>query len=179
MTRTHWITDSPLGDITLVADDAALCGLYMHEHRHLPAPEAFGRRDPAAFAQVRAQLDEYFAGERQQFELPLAAAGTPFQREVWRALHTIPYGRTWTYGELASAIGRPTAVRAVGAANGRNPISIIVPCHRVIGSTGAMTGYGGGIAHKTTLLQLEGALGTALPGVDELGTRHAHARGAG
>lgn len=179
MTRTHWIIDSPVGDITLVADGTALCGLYMHEHRHQPPIDAFGPRDERAFAPVLAQLQEYFAGERQQFDLDVSGAtGTPFQQEVWRALQQIPYGETWTYAELAAKIGRPTAVRAVGAANGRNPISIVVPCHRVIGATGAMTGYGGGIEHKLKLLRLEGALPAELPGVDQLGTGHAHASSA-
>ncbi|TQM79845.1 methylated-DNA-[protein]-cysteine S-methyltransferase [Saccharothrix saharensis] len=151
----HTVIDSPVGEITLVARDGVLAGLYMHEHRHRPALETFGERDAAPFDEVVAQLEEYFAGKRTEFELPLSMAGTPFQRTVWDALKEIPHGETVSYGELAARIGRPTASRAVGLANGKNPISIIVPCHRVVGSTGSLTGYGGGIERKRMLLGFE------------------------
>ncbi|WP_439423059.1 methylated-DNA--[protein]-cysteine S-methyltransferase [Saccharothrix sp. HUAS TT10] len=151
----HTVVDSPVGEITLVARDGVLAGLYMREHRHRPAFETFGPRDAEVFDEVVVQLDEYFAGKRTEFDLPLAMAGTPFQRTVWEALKEIPHGETVSYGELAARIGRPTASRAVGLANGKNPISIIVPCHRVVGSSGSLTGYGGGIERKRMLLGFE------------------------
>jgi methylated-DNA-[protein]-cysteine S-methyltransferase len=146
---------SPIGELTLAGDGDALTGLYMTDHRHRPPLPAGARRDDAAFARAREQLRGYFAGERTEFDLALDPGGTAFQREVWRALLEIPYGETTTYGELARRIGRPGASRAVGLANGRNPISIVVPCHRVIGSSGALTGYGGGMERKRFLLDLE------------------------
>lgn len=150
------VMDSPIGPLTLIGDGAALSGLYMELHtpaaRSVP-PGAV--HDDAAFPVARAQLGEYFAGERTAFDLPLRLAGTPFQLEVWEALRAIPYGETTSYGELARRIGRPAAVRAVGLANGRNPVSIVVPCHRVIGSNGSLTGYGGGLDRKRHLLALE------------------------
>lgn len=151
----HTVIDSPVGEITLVARDGVLAGLYMHEHRHRPAWETFGEPSAEPFDEVVAQLEEYFAGARTEFDLPLSMAGTPFQRTVWDALKDIPHGDTVSYGELAARIGRPTASRAVGLANGKNPISIIVPCHRVVGSTGDLTGYGGGIERKRMLLGFE------------------------
>lgn len=154
--RDHTVVDSPIGPLTLVADDGVLCGLYMEEQRHRPARETFGARVTAGFEQVTEQLSEYFAGERTDFTLPLALRGTEFQRAVWAGLRDIPYGRTESYGELAKRLGRPAAVRAVGMANGRNPISVIVPCHRVIASDGKLTGYGGGLPRKQRLLTLEG-----------------------
>lgn len=157
--RVHTVVDSPIGPLTLVAVDGALAGLYMSLHQHRPAMETFGARDPAPFTTVIRQLEEYFAGRRTEFDLPLAPAGTPFQHTVWAALREIPYGRTESYGHLAERIGRPGAARAVGLANGRNPVSIIVPCHRVVGATGALTGYGGGLDRKRQLLDFEqGAL---------------------
>jgi methylated-DNA-[protein]-cysteine S-methyltransferase len=149
----HAVTDSPIGPLTLVGDGDALSGLYMVEHRY--APESFGDRDDDAFGDAVAQLAEYFAGARTTFDLELVPRGTPFQQRVWAALREIPYGETTPYGELAAAIGRPAASRAVGHANGHNPISIIVPCHRVIGSSGGLTGYGGGLPRKRFLLALE------------------------
>jgi methylated-DNA-[protein]-cysteine S-methyltransferase len=157
--RTHCVIDSPMGRLTLVATDGVLAGLYMEQHRHRPAEETFGHLDEEPFDAVRAQLAEYFAGERTEFDLPLAMAGTDFQRTVWSALQRIPYGETISYGQLADQIGKPTASRAVGLANGRNPISIIVPCHRVVGSTGDLTGYGGGIERKRALLTFEQSAG--------------------
>jgi methylated-DNA-[protein]-cysteine S-methyltransferase len=153
--RTHTVVDSPVGPLTLVADDGALTGLYMDQQRHRPAAETFGDRDHEPFAEAAAQLAEYFAGRLTDFDLPLALAGTPFQRQVWDALRAIPYGRTVSYGQLAQRLGRPSAARAVGLANGRNPVGIIVPCHRVVGAGGALTGYGGGLERKRQLLDLE------------------------
>lgn len=151
----YTVVDSPVGPLTLAGEDGALSGLYLCEQRHRPPRERFGTEDPAGFDAVAEQLAEYFAGERTTFDLPLRLHGTPFQRRVWEALCEIPYGETTSYGELAERIGRPGAARAVGLANGRNPVSIIVPCHRVVGSTGSLTGYGGGIAVKRQLLDFE------------------------
>jgi methylated-DNA-[protein]-cysteine S-methyltransferase len=147
--------DSPIGELLVVGDVRALRGVYMQEGRTgvIAAPD--WKRDDTAFQDVRAQLDEYFEGRRAAFDLALEVRGTPFQRLVWRALQEIPYGETVTYGELARRIGRPSAARAVGAANGTNPISVIVPCHRVIGADGDLTGYGGGVKRKQFLLELE------------------------
>jgi len=128
----------------------------MDQQRHRPEQTDFGPRDDEAVAEAATQLREYFAGERQDFDLPLSfAAGTAFQQQVWKALCDIPYGETITYGELAARIGQPTASRAVGLANGRNPLGIIVPCHRVVGANGTLTGYGGGLERKQQLLDLE------------------------
>lgn len=153
--RVHTVMDSPVGPITLVAVDGVLAGLYMDLQRHRPLEERFGAPDPTAFTEVIGQLKEYFATQRTDFDLPLTFVGTPFQRIVWAALREIPYGETVSYGQLAQRIGRPSASRAVGLANGRNPIGIIVPCHRVVGATGGMTGYGGGLERKRYLLDLE------------------------
>ncbi|HEX6325679.1 MAG TPA: methylated-DNA--[protein]-cysteine S-methyltransferase [Jiangellaceae bacterium] len=157
MNTTRWTTtDSPIGPLLLTADDGGLTRLYMEVRKHGPdevQPE--WRRDDSAFTEACRQLDEYFAGQRTEFDLPLNPAGTPFQRRVWEALKTIPYGEIRSYGEIAEQIGRPGAARAVGLANGRNPISIVVPCHRVIGASGALTGYGGGLERKQYLLNLE------------------------
>jgi methylated-DNA-[protein]-cysteine S-methyltransferase len=147
--------DSPVGPLTLVAADGALCGLYMDGQRHLPAVETFGQRDDIVLADAVGQVEEYFAGRRTQFDVPLAFAGTQFQQLVWNALCTIPYGHTVSYGLIAQQIGTPAASRAVGLANGRNPIGIVIPCHRVVGSTGQLTGYGGGLQRKQFLLDLE------------------------
>jgi methylated-DNA-[protein]-cysteine S-methyltransferase len=159
--RTHTVIDSPYGPLTLVAEDGRLAGLYMEAQRHLPEPATFGDRVPeteAPFAETTRQLAEYFAGRRDSFDLPLKLTGTAFQQQVWAALQEIPCGQTWTYGQLAEHIGRPTASRAVGLANGRNPISVIVPCHRVVGSDGSLTGYGGGVERKRALLEHEHAV---------------------
>jgi methylated-DNA-[protein]-cysteine S-methyltransferase len=155
--RTHTVIDSPLGPLTLVATNGVLAGLYMVRQRHRPATETFGHRDPDgdAFAETEGQLKEYFAGQRRDFDLPMAFHGTPFQQRVWTALCEIPYGETVSYGRLANELGQPTAARAVGLANGKNPIGIIVPCHRVVGSTGDLTGYGGGLERKRYLLDFE------------------------
>ncbi|MEU0006743.1 methylated-DNA--[protein]-cysteine S-methyltransferase [Streptomyces sp. NPDC006314] len=161
--KRHTVIDSPYGPLTLVADaDGALCGLYMAGQRHRPPEEGFGPRDdhPSTFAAAEEQLSAYFAGELTEFTVELALSGTPFQRNVWERLARIPYGETRTYGELAETLGNPQASRAVGLANGRNPIGIIIPCHRVVGADGSLTGYGGGLDRKRQLLDFE--RGTAL-----------------
>jgi methylated-DNA-[protein]-cysteine S-methyltransferase len=169
-TATRVTIGSPVGPLTLVAAAGRLTGLYMDAQRHLPGPERLGGPgDPAAapFAAAAAQLAAYFAGELTRFDLPLEPAGTPFQRRVWMALRDIPYGQTVSYGALAAGLGAPRASRAVGLANGKNPISIVVPCHRVIGTDGSLTGYGGGLDRKRFLLALEraGAPQRELPGL--------------
>ncbi|GAB1326549.1 methylated-DNA--[protein]-cysteine S-methyltransferase [Streptomyces sennicomposti] len=154
--KQHTVIDSPYGPLTLVADDGVLCGLYMTDQRHRPPQETFGRPvGTAAFHAAEEQLEAYFAGELREFTLELRLTGTPFQRRVWEQLRRIPYGETRSYGELATALGAPGASRAVGLANGRNPIGIIVPCHRVVGADGGLTGYGGGLPRKQRLLDLE------------------------
>lgn len=151
-----------LGALLLVGERAgerlALRGIYFDGAPHADGaiPEG-AREDAGAFAEVLAQLDDYFEGRRTAFELPLAPRGTAFQRRVWGALAAIPYGTTTTYAAIAQSIGQPRAVRAVGAANGKNPLSIVVPCHRVIGKDGTLTGYAGGIPSKRRLLELETA----------------------
>lgn len=158
-TRHIVLEETPVGALLIVARDETVSGLYMLQGKHSPDREAAGPRGSDSFLQnVGTQLREYFGGERTEFDLAVDAVGTPFQRTVWDQLSTIDYGTTWTYGQLARAIGQPTASRAVGLANGRNPVSIIVPCHRVIGADGSLTGYGGGIENKKTLLRLEGSV---------------------
>ncbi|MBO1753689.1 methylated-DNA--[protein]-cysteine S-methyltransferase [Allobranchiibius sp. CTAmp26] len=152
------MTGTPIGDLTLVRRGPALSALYMQKHRHQPEESTFGPREESAtgvLADAVAQLREYFRGERRTFDLPLDPVGTDFQQRVWAQLRAIPYGCTRSYGDLARALGSVGASRAVGLANGRNPISIVVPCHRVIGANGAMTGFGGGIERKVWLLQHE------------------------
>ena len=151
----HTIHHSPVGPLLLVGGPRGLRGLYFAQHRHAPTPDATWRVDDEAFDDVRAQLDAYFAGARRGFDLSVDPAGTPFQRRVWDALRTLPYGTTTTYGALATWIGAPSAARAVGLANGRNPLSVIVPCHRVVGADGSLTGYGGGLTRKKFLLEHE------------------------
>ncbi|MFI6527024.1 methylated-DNA--[protein]-cysteine S-methyltransferase [Streptomyces uncialis] len=153
--KQHTLIDSPYGPLTLVATDGTLCGVYMTDQRHRPPEESFGDRDPGPFTETARQLDAYFAGELTDFDLPFSLDGTPFQRSVWAQLLRIPFGETRTYGELAEALGNPAASRAVGLANGKNPISVIVPCHRVIGANGNLTGYGGGLPRKQRLLDFE------------------------
>lgn len=149
--------DSPIGPLTLTASDGFLTRLAMHEQRHAPRVSSEWVRDDAWFAPVTEQLDAYFSGDLKDFDVPIRMEGTDFQRKVWAGLREIPYGSTLSYGELAQRVGRPGASRAVGLANGRNPIAILVPCHRVIGSDGQLTGYGGGIDRKIWLLDLEKA----------------------
>lgn len=178
-TETVWtVLASPIGPLLVVGrrsdggdDDAGdggragdgprvlrrLSGLYVADHERCPPPGAGWVEDAGPFTEVRRQLEEYFAGVRRRFELALDPPGTGFQREVWRALGEVEHGHTTTYGELARRLGRPNAARAVGAANGANPISIIVPCHRVVGADGALTGYGWGTERKAWLLRHEAA----------------------
>jgi methylated-DNA-[protein]-cysteine S-methyltransferase len=143
---------SPLGELLLAGDEQALKELHL-PNRHAPRHGWASAEEP--FARVVKQLEEYFAGEREAFDLPLAASGSPFAVAVWDAVSEIPYGETRSYGEVARAVGRPDRARAVGTANARNPLAIIVPCHRVIGSDGSLTGYGGGLERKRALLELE------------------------
>ncbi len=151
----HAVVNSPVGELTLVGRAGALAGVYFTEHVRRPEQEAFGDRDDSAFADARRQLAEYFAGSRRAFDLQLAPVGNPFQRRVWAQLMAIPYGETRTYGQLAVALGDRGLARAVGAANGQNPLSIVVPCHRVVGADGKLTGYAGGVQRKAFLLELE------------------------
>jgi methylated-DNA-[protein]-cysteine S-methyltransferase len=147
--------DSPLGALLVVRDDVGLTALYLPSGRHAVTVAPEWIRDDDGFGDVRTQLEEYFAGDRQTFDLPLHPTGTAFQQRVWSALLEIPYGQTTSYGKTAAAIGAPTASRAVGLANGQNPLPIIVPCHRVIGANGSLTGYGGGLDAKRWLLSHE------------------------
>jgi methylated-DNA-[protein]-cysteine S-methyltransferase len=147
--------DSPIGELMLVGDEEGLAGLYMDVGRHGPWRDPAWRSDAGPFADATEQLEQYFAGERTEFALTLAPRGTPFQQRVWSLLREIPFGETTTYGALAQQLGNPRTVRAVGLANGRNPISIVVPCHRVIGAGGALVGYGGGLDRKRALLAHE------------------------
>ncbi len=150
--------ESPCGRMLLVADGEALCGVYFTGQKHFRAPEPGWRREPGAapLAQARRELDEYFKGKRTKFEVSLAAEGTPFQRAVWKAIAGVAFGETISYAELARRAGRPGSARAAGAATGRNPIGVIVPCHRIVGADGSLTGYAGGMAKKRALLALEG-----------------------
>ncbi|WP_125612393.1 methylated-DNA--[protein]-cysteine S-methyltransferase [Specibacter cremeus] len=151
----HGIIDSPLGPLTAVRNDGGVCALYMARHVRRPGRETMGERSDGAFADVAEQLAEYFARERRTFDLPLAPVGNPFQQRVWAALRLIPYGTTCSYGDLAASLGDRSMAQAVGSANGRNPISIIVPCHRVVGADGSLVGYAGGLDRKQFLLELE------------------------
>ena len=155
VTRSRTV-DSPVGPITLGGGDV-LTRLVMHEQRHAPPDMAEWSEDKNAFGEVVDQLKAYFAGDLHDFDVEIELEGTQFQRRVWQGLQEIPYGQTWSYGQLADHIGSHNAQRAVGMANGRNPIAIIVPCHRVIGASGQLVGYGGGLDRKGWLLALEGA----------------------
>jgi methylated-DNA-[protein]-cysteine S-methyltransferase len=147
--------ECPLGELCAVSDGHRLHGLYMQNGRTAVSIGADWQRDDEAFGELREQLSDYWAGRRTSFDLPLELGGSPFQRRVWRALQDIPYGDTISYGELARRIGVPSAARAVGVANGHNPICVIVPCHRVIGADGGLTGFGGGLERKRLLLEHE------------------------
>ena len=165
--RAHIVIDSAVGALTLVAEEAWIVGLYMDRQRHRPGRDELGRSDlrgrgAEPFRAAAHQLDAYFAGELTTFDLPLAPRGSKFQQRVWAALQTIPYGETESYGELAERIGSPGGARAVGLANGKNPIAIVLPCHRVVGSDGSLTGYGGGLDRKRQLLDLELAVSGAV-----------------
>lgn len=155
--RSHTIVDSPVGPLTLVDEDGALAGLYMDLQRHAPDPALHGDRDDDVLPQLREQLAAYWTGALREFDVPLHLPGTPFRMRVWAALREIPYGETWSYGKLAAHLGDPNASRAVGLANGRNPIGIVVPCHRVVGANGSLVGYGGGVERKRWLLDHERA----------------------
>lgn len=156
--NSYTYVDSPIGRLLLHSDGVALTGLYMDVPGHPPRVKEHWVEDASAgpLPETVRQLGEYFAGRRRDFDLSLRLDGTEFQRRVWNMLKEIPYGATWSYGELAKRIDKPNASRAVGLANGRNPISILVPCHRVIGADGSLTGYGGGLERKQWLLAHEG-----------------------
>lgn len=167
--RVSMTLESPVGILTLVATDAGLAAILWENdrpHRVRLDVDAEDATHPVLVEASR-QLTEYFAGRRTNFELPLDPEGTPFQRKVWNALLTIPFGETRSYAQIAEQIGSPSAVRAVGAANGRNPISIVTPCHRVIGATGKLTGFAGGLETKARLLALEGATSSSLISLSE------------
>lgn len=157
--RRHALLPTPVGTLTVSADGDSVTGIYFEGHRHPPRPERLGRRVEAEteplILRVREQLGEYFDGRRTAFELPLAPVGDPFQLRVWQRLRQIGYGERTTYGTIAAEFGDPNLARAVGAAIGRNPISIVVPCHRVVGRSGALTGFAGGLDTKAQLLALE------------------------
>ncbi|MGX9719723.1 methylated-DNA--[protein]-cysteine S-methyltransferase [Stenotrophomonas acidaminiphila] len=170
--------DSPLGPLTVSATDHGLFALEFPQDAWFLPREGWREGDHPLLRRARGQLDEYFAGARRSFDLPLAPRGTPFQRQVWFALADVPYGQTTSYAQLAARLGRPTAARAVGAANGRNPLGIVLPCHRVIGANGALTGFSGGLAAKQFLLRLEGALPAADAG-DLFGNAAGAIRGRG
>ncbi|EMY34710.1 methylated-DNA--protein-cysteine methyltransferase [Arthrobacter crystallopoietes BAB-32] len=155
MSRTHSTMATPIGELTLVAEEGALTAIYFPSHKRLPDAAAFGERTDEGFGEAKRQLCEYFAGERREFSLPLAPKGDAFQLKVWELLRAIPYGQTRSYGQLAAALGDPHLAQAVGNANGRNPLSIVVPCHRVVGADGSLTGYAGGLERKRFLLELE------------------------
>jgi methylated-DNA-[protein]-cysteine S-methyltransferase len=163
MSVRHTVIDSPVGPLTLVGDGSALIGLYFDGHLRTPRLVDRGPRSDDGFDAVTGQLGEYFAGTRREFDVALAPRGSAFEKQVWALLTKIPYGETRTYGQLAAALGDPGAAQAVGNANGWNPISVVVPCHRVVGTSGGLTGYAGGLARKRFLLSLEE------PPADEVG----------
>jgi methylated-DNA-[protein]-cysteine S-methyltransferase len=153
--RSHTISESPIGDLTLVNTDGVLSGLYMEMEGRSIGSVALGERGSGGFEQAIEELGEYFAGVRREFTIPTAASGNAFLRRVWALLTEIPFGETRSYGDLARDLGEPSLAREVGVANARNPIAIVVPCHRVIGSDGSLTGYAGGLERKRFLLDLE------------------------
>jgi methylated-DNA-[protein]-cysteine S-methyltransferase len=155
MSVINTIVDSPVGELTLVAEDGALTGVYFPHHWYRPDPGTFGDGAEEGFGAARHQLAEYFAGGRQCFDLRLEAHGDEFQRRVWELISAIPYGQTVTYGDLAGQLGERVLAKDVGAAVGRNPLPVVVPCHRVVGKDGRLTGYAGGLARKRFLLDLE------------------------
>ena len=163
MSVRHTVVESPVGPLTLVGDGAALIGLYFDGHLRTPRVTDLGPCADDGFETAEQQLGEYFAGTRREFDLELAPRGSAFEKQVWALLTKIPYGETRTYGQLAAELGDPGAAQAVGNANGWNPISVIVPCHRVVGTSGGLTGYAGGLARKRFLLSLEE------PPADEVG----------
>ncbi len=153
--KMHTVIASPVGELTLVADRGVLTGVYFPHHWYRPDPAGFGPRDDTGFGEITAQFGEYFAGRRTGFDVPVRAAGDEFQRAVWARVARIPYGATATYGDIARGLGDPAAARDVGAAVGRNPLCVVLPCHRVVGRDGALTGYAGGLRRKRFLLDLE------------------------
>jgi methylated-DNA-[protein]-cysteine S-methyltransferase len=155
MISTHTTFEAAVGELTLVARDGVLSGIYFPGHWYMPEPGAFGARSARGFETAERQLGEYFAGERTGFELETSAAGDEFQLRVWELIDRIPYGETTTYGAMAAELGDPALARRVGGAVGRNPLSVIVPCHRVVGKDGKLTGYAGGLERKRFLLDLE------------------------
>jgi methylated-DNA-[protein]-cysteine S-methyltransferase len=155
MVRVHAVIGSPIGPLTAVRDDGVLVGLLFDLPGRPPDPQRIGGRDDAAFADVAEQLGQYFAGERRSFELELRIAGEPFGRAVWQQMTLIPYGETRSYGDLARALGDRSLAQAVGTACGRNPLPVVVPCHRVVGADGSLVGFGGGLHRKRFLLDLE------------------------
>jgi methylated-DNA-[protein]-cysteine S-methyltransferase len=168
----YTLLESPLGPVLVAGTGEGLRRInFQHGDAPLPIPPEW-EQDDAALAEAAAQLRAYFAGRLRVFDLPLRPEGTPFQKRVWQALRGIPYGQTRTYGQLAHSLGQPTAARAVGAANGKNPLPIVVPCHRVIGGTGALTGFHGGLRLKEFLLALERRHGSPAPAQTELGLAH-------
>jgi methylated-DNA-[protein]-cysteine S-methyltransferase len=160
--RTSCELATPIGAVRVEVEDAAVVAIHLPSDRGAPARDAVAEARDPVLAEACRQLSEYFDGKRTAFDLPLRPPGTPFQQAVWEALRAIPAGETRSYADIARAVGRPSAVRAVGAANGANPIAIVVPCHRVIGSSGALTGYAGGLPLKKWLLAFEGRLSTPL-----------------
>lgn len=152
---THTVLPTRLGELTLVRDREALVGLYFPHHWYRPDVQTFGPRTDEGFDDVAAQIEEYLAGERRDFDLPLEARGDALQRRVWALIAEVPYGETTTYGELARRLNGEANPQQVGAAVGRNPLSILIPCHRVVGSDGKLTGYAGGLRRKRALLDLE------------------------
>jgi methylated-DNA-[protein]-cysteine S-methyltransferase len=161
LTAEHTVHGTGLGDLTIVRDGDALTGLYFPHHWYRPGQASFGSRHDQGFDDARRQLDEYLAGMRTAFDLPLAARGSDFQVRVWELIAAVPYGQTASYGDLARRLADGASAQEVGAAVGRNPLSILIPCHRIIGSTGKLTGYAGGLQRKRFLLDLEQA---RLPG---------------
>jgi methylated-DNA-[protein]-cysteine S-methyltransferase len=155
MTTTHTVMASPIGYLTLVADEGRLIGVYFPHHWYAPDRASFGERTEQGFEEIERQFAEYFAGKRERFDVPAEARGDEFQRRVWELIDRIPYGQTATYGELAKELGEGVLAKDVGAAVGRNPLSIVVPCHRVVGKDGQLTGYAGGLGRKRFLLDLE------------------------
>lgn len=155
---------SPIGILLIAATDAGICGIYFEEHKHFKGKDGWLKKPTHVVAQhlqkAAMQLDEYFAGQRTEFDVALDMTGTEFQRGVWTALTVIPFGQSVSYAQHAQVLGNPKALRAVGSAIGKNPVSIIVPCHRVIGSSGAVTGYAGGVERKRFLLELEDIAGS-------------------
>jgi methylated-DNA-[protein]-cysteine S-methyltransferase len=156
-TTTHTTIESPLGELTIAAERGHLVGLYFPHHWYMPDRETLGTHTDVGFEEVQRQLGEYFAGRRRQFDLPLDPRGDELQHRVWKLVREVPYGRTSTYGDVASGLGDGTSAQAVGAAVGRNPLSVLVPCHRIVGSNGKLTGYAGGLRRKRVLLDLEEA----------------------